>query len=112
MLGKEGSRDLGGKHSSSATIMKWWSKGLLNANRPFSTHVTCCLLVPSSGVAPHDRVEEADLVSELPLTDSRKGLCPATMLVGTKGWGKRQKEKYSKPCLVEILYFCNIVQCL
>lgn len=22
------------------------------------------------------------------------------------------EDKYSKPCLVEILYFCNIVQCL
>lgn len=96
MLGKEGSRDLGGKHSSSATIMKWWSKGLLNANRPFSTHVTCCLLVPSSGVAPHDRVEEADLVSELPLTDSRKGLCPATMLVGNERVGKKTKREIFK----------------
>ncbi len=69
------------------------SKGLLNANRPFSTHITCCLLVPSSGVASHDRVEEADLVSELPLTYSREGLCPATTLVGNVRVGTKDKKR-------------------
>lgn len=70
MLGKGGSRDLGGVVANThrlPTLRKHkhtGSKGLLDANRHFSTHVTCCFMVPSSGGAPHECVEKADLVSE------------------------------------------------
>lgn len=83
---------------------------------PFSTHFRCCLMVPSSGGVSHDHVEESDLVYERLIF-----LKPALVRVFAQqqcsserksGGKKKKKEKYSKPCLVEILYFCNIVQCL